>query len=142
MNADMLRRALLVPPPDGSAKKWAEASSAGQLRKFAVAAAALCADSISGAALSVWPRGETAMGNDQFCTFMAMYLGVPPPLIRDRVGEEVRAPNADGCVQYPRMCPCATKCWRRLFRPPFFEHGVGLYERSPLCLCNRRGSLY
>ena len=24
MNADMLRRALLVPPPDGSAKKWAE----------------------------------------------------------------------------------------------------------------------
>eukprot|EP00935_MAST-01C_sp_MAST-1C-sp1_P002616 g2616.t1 len=27
---------------------------------------------------------------------MAMYMGVPPPLVRDRVGEEVRAPNADG----------------------------------------------
>ena len=27
VNADMLRRALLVPPPEGSAKKWAEASS-------------------------------------------------------------------------------------------------------------------
>ena len=90
----MMLEAMQVTPPAGGAAAWGEKENETQLERFAAAAAGMCADGISSALLTVWPSKDTRLSNDEFETAMAVFLGVPPPLLRGRQGEEIRAPTA------------------------------------------------